>query len=209
MHEGRDETAVIKTVAAFCKMLHPGGDPSTEELEEYVEYAIEGRRRVKEQLNKRKKDEEFANITLGYFNAKDQEIIVDCPESKGVDATQYPRRKTEVEEIVEISAAATDGQTPAAKADTTPAVEQPKDDVPPPSSEPTELKEKEIRIFHGDRGFSYRSLFLDYLQGAKKVRLEDPYIRRHHQITNFLHFCEVCVDAGTVQEIHLTTSYDD
>ena len=72
-----------------------------------------------------------------------------------------------------------------------------------------ELKEKETRIFRGDRGYSYRTLFLDYLQGAKKVRQEVPYIRRHHQITNFLHFCEVCVDAGTVQEIQLVTSYED
>ncbi|MBT8036129.1 MAG: BREX system Lon protease-like protein BrxL [Verrucomicrobiae bacterium] len=212
MHEGRDETAVIKTVAAFCKMLHPGGEPSPEELDEYTQYAIEGRRRVKEQLNKRKKDDEFGNIKLGFINAKGQEVIVHCPESKGVDATQSPRRKPEEEEGVDVSIDAIAETKIAPKAKTTeaaPIEDQPEDSVSIPSPEPTELKEKEIRIFHGDRGFSYRSLFLDYLQGAKKVRLEDPYIRRHHQITNFLHFCEVCVDAGTVQEIHLTTSYED
>jgi len=217
MHEGRDETAVIKTVAAFCKMLHPGGDPSTEELEEYMEYAIEGRRRVKEQLNKRKKDEEFGNIRLGYFNAKDQEIIVDCPESKGVDATQYPRRKVEALEDLDlaevqssISPVAESLSTESHKADTPrEAVASAPGSAVIDEPQGNELKEKEIRIFHGDRGFSYRTLFLDYIQGAKKVRLEDPYIRRGHQIRNFLYFCEVCVDAGTVQEIHLITSYED
>ena len=50
---GRDEKAVIKTVSAFLKLLHPGEEPTMDEFNEYVEYALEGRRRVKEQLNKR------------------------------------------------------------------------------------------------------------------------------------------------------------
>jgi len=219
MHEGRDETAVIKTVSAFCKMLHPGGDPSTEELEEYMEYAIEGRRRVKEQLNKRKKDEEFANITLGYFNAKGQEVIVDCPESKGVEATQFPRKKVtsgNASEEISPPTSTTHTTEPSSSALPTQNTDDTSVEAPPESTEeilhkPQEspLKEKEIRIFHGDRGYSYRTLFLDYIQGAKIVKLEDPYIRRTHQIRNFLYFCEVCVDAGTVHEIQLTTSYDN
>jgi ATP-dependent Lon protease len=207
MHEGRDETAVIKTVSAFCKMLHPGSEPSPEELDEYVHYAIEGRRRVKEQLNKRKKDDEFANITLGFRDSHNREVIVDCPESKGVEATQFPRtRSAEAAAVAESSANPTVQPQVVASGDALVSLPETSSVAPP---ETTELKEKEVRIFHGDRGYSYRTLFLDYLQGAKKVRLEDPYIRRHHQITNFLHFCEVCVDAGTVQEIQLVTSYED
>lgn len=207
MHEGRDETAVIKTVSAFCKMLHPGTDPSPDELDEYTHYAIEVRRRVKEQLNKRKKDDEFANITLGFINAYDLEIIVDCPESKGVEATQFPRCG-----ISQLSVAgdSTEGAKAPSKAAASIAdIFSISKTLTQVSLKPTELREKEIRIFHGDRGFSYRTLFFDYMQGAKKVRLEDPYIRRHHQITNFLHFCEVCVDVGTVQEIQLVTSYEN
>lgn len=207
MHEGRDETAVIKTVSAFCKMLHPGSEPSPEELDEYIHYAIEGRRRVKEQLNKRKKDDEFANITLGFTDSQNREVIVDCPESKGVEATQFPRTRS-AEAVVVVEPSANTTAQPQASGSGDALVSIP-DTAAATAPETTELKEKEIRIFHGDRGYSYRTLFLDYLQGAKKVRLEDPYIRRHHQITNFLHFCEVCVDAGTVQEIQLVTSYED
>ena len=54
--QGRDEAAVYKTVAGFIKLLHPDGECSDTEFEHYLSYAIEGRRRVKEQLNKRKKD---------------------------------------------------------------------------------------------------------------------------------------------------------
>ena len=62
--EGRDEKGIKKTVAAFLKILHPDGPPSDAEFEEYVAYAVECRRRVKEQMNKRKPDDEFAQINL-------------------------------------------------------------------------------------------------------------------------------------------------
>lgn len=91
--EGRDEKGVKKTVAAFLKVLHPGGKPTDAEFEEYVAYAIECRRRVKEQMNKRKPDDEFAKIGLSYFNAAGTEVEVWCPESKNSPATQTPARR--------------------------------------------------------------------------------------------------------------------
>lgn len=92
--EGRDEKGVKKTVAAFLKILHPGQSPSDDEFEEYLAYAIEGRRRVKEQMNKRKPDDEFANIDLSYFNSASVEVVVYCPESRHALATQQPERQT-------------------------------------------------------------------------------------------------------------------
>jgi ATP-dependent Lon protease len=226
-HEGRDETAVIKTVAAFCKILHPGGMPSPEELDEYTHYAIEGRRRVKEQLNKRKKDDEFANINLGFIDSNGKEVIVICPESAGVEATLSPRKsKTKNPELITSKSPAIAAPAPeVAQKIEEPSEEKPKDEAPsrekisespespeeqpPTKAEPEQLQEKEIRIFHGDRGHSYRTLFLDYLKGSKKVYIEDPYIRLHHQISNFLRFCEVCAEAGTVESIELVTAFDD
>src|SRR5690554_2675567 len=91
--EGRDEKGIKKTVCAFLKILHPNGQPSDEEFEEYVAYATECRRRVKEQMNKRKPDDEFARINLSYFNASGEEVVVFCPESKDAPATQEPARR--------------------------------------------------------------------------------------------------------------------
>jgi ATP-dependent Lon protease len=51
--EGRDATAIKKTVSGLLKILHPDGHWTKEDLTEYVELAMEGRRRVKEQLKKR------------------------------------------------------------------------------------------------------------------------------------------------------------
>lgn len=48
----RDSKAVRKTVSGLLKLLHPDGGWTRSELREYLEWAIEGRRRVKEQLKK-------------------------------------------------------------------------------------------------------------------------------------------------------------
>src|SRR4051812_16727067 len=91
--EGRDEKGIKKTVAAFLKILHPGGSPSDAEFDEYVAYAVECRRRVKEQMNKRKPDDEFAQIDLSYFAVDGAERVVFCPESRNAAATQSPNRR--------------------------------------------------------------------------------------------------------------------
>lgn len=49
---GRDAKAVRKTVSGLVKLIHPDGRVSRDEVAEYVEFALEMRRRVKEQLKK-------------------------------------------------------------------------------------------------------------------------------------------------------------
>ncbi len=78
--EGRDATAVRKTVSGLLKIIHPDGEWSKEELTEYVELALEGRRRVKEQLKKRGSFE-FYKTTFSYLDLDtDMEQIVVVPE---------------------------------------------------------------------------------------------------------------------------------
>src|SRR3989441_10365578 len=48
--EGRDATGSKKTVSGLLKLLHPDGQYTKDELREYLELAMESRRRVKEQL---------------------------------------------------------------------------------------------------------------------------------------------------------------
>ena len=65
--EGRDATAIKKTVSGLLKIIHPDGEWSKEDLAEYVELAMEGRRRVKEQLKKRGSFE-FYKTTFSYID---------------------------------------------------------------------------------------------------------------------------------------------
>ena len=77
--EGRNEKGIKKTVCAFLKILHPSGTPTDVEFEEYVAYAVECRRRVKEKVNKRKPDDKLAKINLSYTTAKGKEVVVGVP----------------------------------------------------------------------------------------------------------------------------------
>ncbi len=208
--EGRDEKGIKKTVCAFLKILHPTDAPTDEEFEEYVAYATECRRRVKEQMNKRKPDDEFAKINLSYFDASGAEVLVFCPESKDALATQEPVRRTlnvgagQTTPAKEAAVLAQQRQaTVAVAAAPVPVVAPPATPVEP------ELKEQHFSIMYGDIGYSYESILGPYLVGAKAVTIEDPYIRLQHQIQNFVRFCETILRAGSVKSIKLVTGYDD
>ena len=211
--EGRDDKGIKKTVCAFLKILHPNAPPSDIEFEEYVAYAIECRRRVKEQMNKRKPDDEFARIGLSYFNSSGEEHVVFCPESKDASATQQPARRR-LSPPAELPASSNQVQStvgPALLVEVDPQVVQLSSaPTPPVSASPAlELKEQHFTILYGDTGYSYETILGPYLQGVKEVVIEDPYIRHSHQIQNFVRFCETTLKSNTVKKIHLTTGYDD
>ncbi|MBY5482230.1 BREX system Lon protease-like protein BrxL [Rhizobium leguminosarum] len=204
--EGRDEKGIKKTICAFLKILHPNGPPTDEEFDEYVAYAVECRRRVKEQMNKRKPDDEFAKIGLSYFDATGTEVVVYCPESKNAEATQQPARRR-LRQSAEASV--TESPMPSSSVDSHPLHET--KDVASPTLEKAapELKEQHFSILYGDTGHSYESLVGPYLRGAKSVVIEDPYIRMQHQIQNFVRFCETVLRHSAAKKITLVTGYDD
>lgn len=81
----RDAKAVRKTVAGLLKLLHPHRDATIEELQAYLELALEGRRRVKEQLKKLGAFE-FHQTSFSYIStATMQEHFVGVPEEGGRD----------------------------------------------------------------------------------------------------------------------------
>jgi len=81
----RDVKAVRKTVSGLVKVLYPSGDPPRHELEEILEVALEGRRRVKEQL-KRMGAFEYARTSFSYVDRETREQkFVGVPEGGGRD----------------------------------------------------------------------------------------------------------------------------
>jgi ATP-dependent Lon protease len=79
----RDVKAVRKTVSGLVKLLYPHGDFSKEELIEMLELAMEGRRRVKEQLKKMGAFE-FHQTSFSYRdNENGDERYVGVPEAGG------------------------------------------------------------------------------------------------------------------------------
>jgi ATP-dependent Lon protease len=204
--EGRDEKGIKKTLCAFLKILHPADQPTDEEFEEYVAYAVECRRRIKEQMNKRKPDDEFAQIALSFIDTKGKEVVVGCPESQTATATLEPARRRlrrPAEEAsrpgaqISVSSAPPEISLPISEEVTSPAI-------------PQSLAEQHFTIQYGDTGYTYETILGGYLAGAAGLTIEDPYIRAPHQIANFVRFCETVIRAGpTVRRIDLITGYDD
>ena len=76
----RDTIAVGRTFSGMAKLIYPDEKMDKEETREILEYAIECRRRVKEQLRKMTPGE-FSDVELGYFdNDTNEEVIVSLPE---------------------------------------------------------------------------------------------------------------------------------
>jgi len=79
----RDVKAVRKSVSGLVKLLYPHGDFTKEELAEIVDIAMEGRRRVKEQL-KKMGSFEYHQTSFSYRdNESTEEFYIGVPEEGG------------------------------------------------------------------------------------------------------------------------------
>lgn len=79
----RDRKAVKRTVSGLMKIIYPHGEATKEELAELLEFAMEGRRRVKEQL-KKMGSFEYYHTSFSYVNVDTgEERFVGVPEQGG------------------------------------------------------------------------------------------------------------------------------
>ncbi len=79
----RDTIAVKKTVSGLLKLLFPNGIYAKEDVKKCLEYALCGRRRIKEQL-KKIGGMEFYDVHFSYIDLENnEEIYVSVPESGG------------------------------------------------------------------------------------------------------------------------------
>jgi ATP-dependent Lon protease len=79
----RDVIAVKKTFSGLAKLIYPDENISKEDAQEILEYALVGRRRVKEQL-KKIGGMEFFDVNFSYIDNEDmEEHFVNVPESGG------------------------------------------------------------------------------------------------------------------------------
>lgn len=101
----RDEIAVRKTMSGLIKLLFPDQQITKEEMKWLLEYAIEGRRRVKEQL-KIMAGIEFADVDLGFVD-EGYETVVPVPEQSS--ETLIPAQKLPAGHIFAIGANQADG----------------------------------------------------------------------------------------------------
>ena len=103
----RDEIAVRKTMSGLIKLIFPDENVTEDEMRRLLEYAIEGRRRVKEQL-KLMAGVEFADVALGYVDEYGSETVVSVPEQ--ASNTLIPAEKLPAGHVSALGANQIDGE---------------------------------------------------------------------------------------------------
>jgi len=161
----RDKTSIAKTFSGLIKVVFPHGEYTEEEAQTILEFAIENRKRVKDQL--RKMDETFERVDFSYLNKKTSQRI-------SVHTLEYIENK--------VSLGLQDEQEQELKI-AEPSTGYLYQDMSP--------QEGQTIIRDNQTGITYDLLFGPYIKGAKEIILKDPYIRFPFQIRNFMEFTKV------------------
>ena len=190
----RDRDGINKTFSGLMKILFPHGGATEEEVEELLRFAIEGRKRVKDQLMRI--DTTYGNVRFSYFDTGGQAKSVTTLEEEEYPSC-YHRTIAEGEEgeILEV-------------------VQPGFPQVPSELLAPAEpvLREKHLTFQENQKGLSYDTLFGPYLKGAIAITVTDPYIRLFYQMRNFMEFLETVVKHKSPDEevaVRLVTTEDE
>lgn len=188
----RDHLAIRKTFSGMMKLIYPDGNMTEEEAKELIDFAAEGRKRVKDQLY-------IIDSTFCAEPAKFQYTWLKSGETVKVET---------LENLEHQQAQTVD------KMDDEVEEEQDNQEVKRSGSRPRipKLMAKIISIRENQGGVTYKDLFGDYLRTAKEINVTDPFIRQPYQIDNLVDFIQMVKDVSTVQDtvkIHLSTQNDD
>lgn len=185
----RDRDGVLKTFSGLMKILFPNGEATEAEMEELLRFAIEGRKRIKDQLLRIDTTFNKVNFSYGRKGAAMKTVLV-------LEETEYPQYYNQgtgghdsqvVSDVVAIEDASS----------------QPESNEPEPGH---------LVFNENQKGVSFEMILARYLRGAKKIVLTDPYIRMFYQIRNLVEFMELVVrlkpeDEET--EVRLVTVKDE
>lgn len=188
------------------KILHPHGNATADEIEELLAFAMECRRRVREhilRIDDTFKPHDFAFRRKGNGAAK----IVLTPEE-----VQYPAFARAHRAETDSAAAPEAGDAPAGTGTGELFSESAGGRLAAPKMEiAPEPKPGHLVIPENSKGWSYRRIFANYLRGAHKITVRDPYVRVFFQARNFMEFLQVVHDLvpeGDEAEVLLITQSD-
>lgn len=197
----RDHLAIRKTFSGMVKLLYPDGKMTGKEAFEIIDFATECRKRVKDQLYLIDETFKAEPALFKYINLKTgEEIAVETLErinhSDCLPQSSFDVASELQSEFTELTSDITD-KTDNSK-------EEKRKRIPM-------LVEKRISFRLGQTGVSYKSLFAEYLQDAKSITIEDPFIRTFWQLKNLTEFLSMLTETRQVEglKIHLITNEED
>jgi len=186
----RDRMGIQKTFSGLCKIIYPDGNISKAEAKEILDFAIEGRKRVKNQLIIM--DETFNEVDFSYTDneTNDKTAIVTLEEK------QYPSLvHSTVENHLDSESNKESSKT---VIETKPKAEL--------------ISGKHKVVSENEKGISYEKLFAPYLKAAKVITIYDPYIRLFYQVKNVMEFLQMVLKITPIGEdvtVKLITKYDE
>lgn len=186
----RDKVAIEKTFSGLVKIIYPDGVFTENEAKELLAFAIEGRKRVKDQL--RKMDETFNDdiVDFSYTTNKGKKQQIET-----LEVLEYGDPKLGVLPASERNFYIIDNDTNS--------LDQKTD---------TGLKPLHRITYDNQTNISYKNLFGDYLVGARSYIIRDPYIRLPYQFRNFIELCRLIAETKQSDEevkIHLITNNNE
>ncbi len=167
----RDRDAIQKTFSGLMKILFPHGDVCKDEIEVLLQFAIEGRKRVKDQLMRI--DSTYTEVQFGYEEVgKNRQELV-----KTLEERQYPQHYFQG-----AGSNTADGGTKSSETKPTPLESEADLEV--------ELNEQHLVVEENQKGISFDDIFGPYLKGATDIVITDAYIRKFHQARNIMELLE-------------------
>lgn len=188
----RDRDGIQKTFSGLMKLVYPTGTATAEEIEELLVYAIEGRKRVKDQILRIDATMRENPVRFGY-----QDAVGNWHDIVTVEENQYPQLyHRDWESEVPRQAEAGEGMQTYDSLATNPERSSGGSIAPllpilPQGGNQPVLPDQLTRLFEGIRDFkagqtgvSYENVLMPYLLGATEITIVDPYIRMPHQVRN-------------------------
>ena len=200
----RDRDGVHKTFSGFMKLLFPSGDATPGEIEEMLKLALEGRKRVKDQLMRI--DMTYPEVEFSFTTKGGEKVKVAT-----LEEIEYPnfyyRRATDAE------AAATPPSPQPATIDASGTMPPPRPDAVSNMAAQVSESPKTGHFTYNEnqRGVTFDHLFGPYLVGAQKITITDPYIRAFYQVRNVMELIETIAKTKSPAdeiEVHLITCVD-
>jgi ATP-dependent Lon protease len=187
----RDKNAIEKTFSGLVKVIYPHGEFNEAEAKEILDFAIECRKRVKDQL--RKMDETFNDeVVLFEYTTKAGKVVrIETLEVLEYGDAKLGIQASREQESVEIP-------------------EKTRTDLPAATEKRLESSHRLIR--DNQTNVSYKNLFGAYFVGATSFTIRDPYIRLPYQFRNFIELCRLIAEVKDRDEevrIHLVTNNNE
>ena len=184
----RDRDGINKTFSGLMKLIHPSGQASPDEIGAQLRIALEGRKRVKDQLIRI--DDTMTAVNFEYTHAGQTHTVTTLEED------EYPELYHPGTEADDARSESTDKAAPASNTHGTVEVALKR------QGSGSELKEQRLEFAEGRRGFTYDRYIGPYLRGATRIDVVDPYIRRSHQARNLMELIETIAKyTDTTREI--------